>query len=51
MRRAIPEMNVLPGAPGQPVAGQPAPPQPDREPTGSIGPRNVPLPSRRVSVR
>jgi hypothetical protein len=50
MQVRYPEMNVLPaGTPGQPVAGQPAPPpKPDRDSTGSIAPRSVaqPVPSR-----
>ena len=49
MQARYPEMNVLPAStPGQPVAGQPTPPKPDREPTGSITPREraQPVPSR-----
>ena len=47
-----PDMTVLPAsAPGQPAAGQPMPPKPDREPTGSIAPheRAQPVPSRAVA--
>jgi hypothetical protein len=49
MQARYPDMTVLPAsAPGQPSAGQPLPPRPDREPTGSIAPREraQPVPSR-----
>jgi tetratricopeptide (TPR) repeat protein len=45
MQGRYPEMSVLPASlPGQPAAGQPMPPKPDREPTGSIPPREAPRP-------
>jgi tetratricopeptide (TPR) repeat protein len=45
MQTRYPEMTVLPGAtPGQPLVGQPLPPKPDRESTGSISRRNIPQP-------
>ena len=45
MQTRYPEMTVLPAAtPGQPAAGQPLPQKPDREPTGSITPRERPRP-------
>jgi tetratricopeptide (TPR) repeat protein len=45
MQERYPEMSVLPAStPGQPAAGHPMPPKPDRESTGSIAPRNVPRP-------
>jgi len=51
MQVRYPDMTVLPAsAPGQPTAGQPLPPMPDREPTGSIAPREraQPVPSRPI---
>jgi hypothetical protein len=52
MQARYPEMTVLPATtPGQPAAGQPLPQKPDREPTGSIAPRDRPrpVPSRPTS--